>query len=117
MNSSLNHNNTLDIFDTLDTLDADAKSEGEFGYTGGPERVVLPPGMYSFELYGANGGFANGGKGGYVSATFVATNTTELFLYVGGRGEDGKKNGVFGRGGWNGGDLFIQLDIISLICF
>ena len=89
MNISLKQYN---IFST------DEQSEKAFYYTGRPERIVLHPGRYSFELYGANGGFDNGGKGGYVSATFVATNTTELFLYVGGRGEDGRHNGPGGGG-------------------
>ena len=80
----------------------DALSREVFKYTGSPEKIILPPGVYSLELYGANLGSPKGGKGGYVSATFIAANTTELYLYVGGRGGDGTSSAT-GSGGWNGG--------------
>ncbi|MEY4981058.1 MAG: hypothetical protein RL174_396, partial [Actinomycetota bacterium] len=51
-----------------------------------------------FDLYGAQGGGAAGGKGGQVSGTFN-TVPTSLYFYVGGQGVIGDWN----PGGYNGG--------------
>ena len=49
--------------------------------------IVLTPGRYRFELWGASGGASDGsypGKGGYISGTINIYETTEAYAYVGG---------------------------------
>ena len=70
-------------------------------------RVTLTPGVYFFELWGAQGGDSlhggyqayPGAVGGYTSAAKSFTNDTELNLYIGGMG--GLYNDF--SGGFNGG--------------
>jgi hypothetical protein len=70
-------------------------------------RVTLTPGVYLFELWGAQGGDSRhtgyqtyqGAVGGYTSAAKSFTNDTELNLYIGGMG--GLNNDI--SGGFNGG--------------
>lgn len=89
-------------FDKNNVFHSGSSIEKIFVYRGKPEKIILYPGKYKFDLYGANGGYSHGGKGGHVSATFLASKTTELFLYIGGAGKSGAEaNG--GEGGWNGG--------------
>ena len=57
--------------------------------------------QHKMECWGASGGTHNSynfdGKGGYAKGTLLLTNKNDLYVYVGGQGQD---NGV---GGWNGG--------------
>ena len=81
----------------------------------GPYELIMSPGTYQIELWGAQGGDAryhndnnmrigSGGKGAYVSGIIQLIGTTRLFLYIGGQGEDQSSlyNNV-SRGGFNGG--------------
>jgi len=76
--------------------------------------VTLDPGKYQFECWGAQGGTGltnnvklyEGGRGAYVSGVIDLKDKTELYLFVGGRGEDGdtSKRAIGGfNGGGNGG--------------
>ena len=80
-----------------------------------PYELIMSPGTYKIELWGAQGGDAryqnqdnirkgSGGKGAYVSGTIQLIGTTKLFLYIGGQGED--QSSIYqnvSRGGFNGG--------------
>ena len=82
-----------------------------------PYNVTLQRGIYKFELWGAQGGDGRkpnnktlnkgtAGRGSYSSGVInIHISGTELFLYIGGRGEDqiGTEQGAFGKGGYNGG--------------
>ena len=78
--------------------------------------IILLPGTYKFEAWGAQGGgssgeirghlsghytiFETGGKGGYSYGSITLDDTTEAFVYVGGVGKDDK---LINDGGFNGG--------------
>ena len=80
-----------------------------------PYKLLLSPGYYQFELWGAYGGDAryqntpnlredSGGKGAYVSGKLAVVGTLELYLYIGGQGED--QVDIYterSKGGYNGG--------------
>ena len=69
----------------------------EFSYKGYEASITLSPGTYRFEVWGAEGGYNNyGGKGGYTAGTITIEKTVNVYIYVGGRGNDI-------TGGWNGG--------------
>ena len=72
-----------------------------FEYSGSVKQVVLNPGVYQLECYGARGG-NNGGLGGYSKGYFVTTTDKTLYLCVGGVGKNNSGNAV-GAGGYNGG--------------
>lgn len=100
-----------------------AQTDFRYEYTGTYQTFTAPAtGYYKIELWGAQGGnsvgntskacsygrgnaYAAGGCGGfgaYTSGTIYLPKDTTLYVYVGGRGTNGKagKNVV---GGWNGG--------------
>lgn len=61
---------------------------GEYGYTGAPQTITLPPGLYLFELYGAQGnGSTLGGKGAVVYAVFDFSENLDINMYIGNGGE------------------------------
>ena len=67
---------------------------GTYEYTGSVQEIVLPAGTYTLECWGAEGVAGwdrTPGKGGYAKGDITLTETTTLYLYVG------------GRAGWNGG--------------
>ena len=81
-----------------------------------PYKLTIQPGKYRFELWGAQGGDSrywnkdsirtdSGGKGAYVAGDLNLIGTTELFLFLGGKGEDQASivKGVRAKGGFNGG--------------
>ena len=81
-----------------------------------PYNVLLEKGLYKFELWGAEGGLGryqntpnlrenSAGKGAYVSGLINIPSSTNIFVYIGGKGEDQSsiEQNAFGRGGWNGG--------------
>ncbi|MDR1950821.1 MAG: hypothetical protein LBP96_01165 [Bacteroidales bacterium] len=85
-------------------------------YTGAPRELVLFPGVYEIECWGAQGGdrvinaVVSGGtaKGGYSVGTISIGQPTTFFVYVGQAGARGTWNagatvGWGGVGGWNGG--------------
>ncbi len=83
-----------------------------FEYTGAVQKIILPPGRYKLEVWGAQGGYRNretyGGKGGYSVGTIVLNKEiqedTELFIYVGGSGNSvsAATSSIY-PGGFNGG--------------
>ena len=82
-----------------------------FGYTGSPQSVVLVPGVYQFEAWGASGGgtmdegafyATTTGFGGYAAGKLTVTKPMTIFIYVGGQGADAIVSQDV-AGGWNGG--------------
>ncbi len=73
-----------------------SKKEYEFNYTGGMQQVTVPAGIYTLEVWGAQGG-AGGGLGGYSKGTVTLTSATTLYIGVGGQG--GSNHGGFNGGG------------------
>ena len=76
------------------------------------EFQVPVTGVYKIELWGAQGGggytldgtYYAGGKGGYVSGYIYLKSDDVLYVYVGSKGDDGKKiNYQTYLGGYNGG--------------
>lgn len=74
-----------------------------FEFTGEKQEIVLGPGVYKMELWGAESGNDNGTKkGSYASGYLKITSTTKLFVYVGGKGTDKLANTtVSAPGGFN----------------
>lgn len=85
-------------------------------YTGDKIQLILPKGKYMIECYGASGGNTgysttniaaynhSNGKGGYSHGTVTLSGKTKVYLYVGGKGEDGNAtNTETSKGGFNGG--------------
>ena len=72
----------------------------DFNYTGGVQSfTVACTGTYKLEVYGAQGGTSNGGKGGYSSGNISVNRNTLLYVVVGGQ----PIIGVGDSGGYNGG--------------
>lgn len=67
-----------------------------YSYTGAVQSIILHPGRYKFECYGAQGGGDKGGKGGYASGELVLDTFKRVYVYVGQRP-------TTYVGGWNGG--------------
>ena len=72
-----------------------------YDYTGVPQSLSLPIGIYKFEVYGAQGGGVNsekyyGGFGGLSIGILTVPNPIVLYMYIG-----GTTNNM--HGGWNGG--------------
>jgi RHS repeat-associated protein len=78
---------------------APAPGSASFAYTGQPQYWTVPAGVNGIEVetWGAEGGGAFGGKGGYVKATLPVAAGLVLQLNLGGAGS------ADGPGGWNGG--------------
>lgn len=80
----------------------------DFEYTGNVQSVELPPGKYKLQCWGAQGGTsygdpnAVGSKGGYSEGIITLTETTTLYVFVGGKGSNGSSTSLV-NGGWNGG--------------
>ena len=66
-----------------------------------PIEVLLEPGAYTVELWGASGGCDSGGKGAYARAIIKIENSTTFYLFIGSKGtcSDTEKR----IGGCNGG--------------
>lgn len=72
-----------------------------FDFTGKVQSVVLEPGTYKLEVWGAEGGKHGNrtntpGKGGYSSGILKLESKTKLFIHVG-------ESPTSKNGGWNGG--------------
>lgn len=89
---------TLYVFSTIHNFD----------YTGTVQSLLLPPGRYKLETWGAQGGSnaaassygitaKAGGKGGYSTGQLTLTSERTVYAFVGGQGSSS------GNGGWNGG--------------
>lgn len=77
-------------------------------YSKSPVYLYLPAGTYKLQCWGAQGGSYNstyaGGKGGYAVGTLTLTETTLVFIMVGGQGTGGTSTTAGTRaGGYNGG--------------
>ena len=73
----------------------------DLGYTGKEETIILEPGIYKLEAWGAQGG-GEGGYGSYSAGTIELQNEQKIYMNVGGKGQD-KVNGQTASGGYNGG--------------
>ena len=89
---------------------------GTNGTDGSVQSITLPKSTYKMECWGAKGastttamyasylGTEGGGDGGYVSGNISFDQITNIYIYVGGKGQgwgiDGNSNLT---GGWNGG--------------
>ena len=79
-----------------------------FDYTGTVQSIELPPGKYKLQCWGAQGGTSYGNKkgigsnGGYSEGVLTLTETTTLYVFVGGKGSNGSDTNLV-NGGWNGG--------------
>lgn len=86
-------------------------SLNDFDYTGDYQTFIVPyTGKYTFELWGAQGGYGrtsttyNGGLGAYTKGTIELTKGQRLYIYVGGKGADHAQNyNTIVDGGYNGG--------------
>lgn len=87
-----------------------------FNYTGAVQSITLPKGTYKLECWGAQGGNgangssgldsssgAPGGKGGYSMGTLLLPAKTQIYVYVGGKGECITSSTNDYNGGFNGG--------------
>lgn len=92
-------------------LSASPNTVLECNYSGAAIPITLPRGAYKLECWGASGGYyqnTSGGRGGYSCGTLTLQDTTKLYLYAGGMGEDFEnyKRSSAGNvyaGGFNGG--------------
>ena len=87
----------------------------DFDYTGTVQSVDLPAGRYKLQCWGAQGGSvtgsvaATGSNGGYSEGVLTLTETTTLYIFVGGKGGDymaslsTTPSYTAMNGGWNGG--------------
>ncbi len=85
----------------------------DYAYTGSVQKVMLLPGVYEIEVWGADGGEGSnndpatlgttkGGKGGYSKGNYTVNTLTDLYIYVGGKGKS-TTGTQYANGGWNGG--------------
>lgn len=94
----------------------------DFDYTGSVQEVTLPKGRYKLQCWGAQGGnvtgayAALGSKGGYSEGIITLTETTTLYIFVGGQGtsytssSDQTSTTVL-NGGWNGGGAGVRTSL------
>lgn len=78
----------------------------EFEYTGDIQNIILEPGQYKLEVWGAQGGDItgySGGKGGYSSGIIHIENRETFYIVVGGSGVGATAAGQSLTGGYNGG--------------
>lgn len=77
----------------------------QYGYTGDVQTFTVPrDGYYKIELWGAQGGsneFSSGGKGAYTEGYVYLNKNQNLYIYVGGMGNNA--NNTTAMGGYNGG--------------
>ena len=94
-----------------DQLSEEQKLPNVYNYTGQYQVFTAPiNAQYRFELWGAAGGQTLyngshrgylGGRGGYTAGTLHLDEGETLYLFVGGMGQNGIRNG-YAQGGWNG---------------
>ncbi len=112
LNTLRNYNFNLNLIDKLNKINFsksdnngdepdvpdDGTTEWTFAYSGGSQVFRSPrQGFYKVELWGAQGGGATGGKGGYTSGEINLKKGEKFYIYVGGAGNSS------GKGGYNGG--------------
>lgn len=90
-----------------------------FDYTGSVQEITLPKGKYKLQCWGAQGGnvtgsyAVNGSKGGYSEGVLTLTETTKLYVFVGGQGTAytsaaSQTSTSVVNGGWNGGGAGVR---------
>ncbi len=106
--------------DVKTSLDEENTNDGVyerfFSYTGSSQTFTAPySGWYEIELWGAQGGNTRynangtgsivlGGKGSYINGKIFLTANQTLYIYIGGKGQDGGTLiGTQALGGYNGG--------------
>jgi hypothetical protein len=92
---------------------AEPPSIREYPYTGTVQQDTLPAGTYKIECWGAQGGnhqdtssdswVSGSGLGGYSVGELTLTDTTPIFVYVGGKGGWSNSSSKKAAGGFNGG--------------
>ena len=91
----------------------------DFAYTGSVQQITLPKGKYKLQCWGAQGGnvtgtyAVNGSKGGYSEGVVTLTQTTTLYVFVGGQGTSytssaSQTSTTSINGGWNGGGAGVR---------
>lgn len=102
-------NGYVKITKLTDTIYLSSNSDViDFDYTGAVQSVTLTPGTYKLECWGAQGGYrsnaSRGGKGGYSIGTISISQSTTLYINVGGSGNSvsSATNNIY-PGGFNGG--------------
>ena len=85
-------------------------SEANFDYTGAVRSTALLPGKYKLEVWGAEGGYGYtssssypSGKGGYAKGEIELETASDIYVYAGGRGNNGTSTSSVKNGGFNGG--------------
>ena len=90
-----------------------------FDYTGNVQQITLPKGKYKLQCWGAQGGSVTGSyaiagsKGGYSEGVLTLTQTTTLYVFVGGQGTSytssaSQTSTTVINGGWNGGGAGVR---------
>lgn len=108
MSISITNNSNNDDIATYKYTSVNSFKKGQilsYSYTGKVQSVVLPAGEYKLECWGAEGGSYStytGGKGGYSGGTLTLNAITQLYIYVGGKGQMPSASGLL-AGGFNGG--------------
>ena len=82
-----------------------------FTYTGQVQSVELPGCEFKLEVWGAQGGGATGGRGGYSVGNVEFDDYTTLYIAVGGMGQTGA---FFASGGFNGGGNMVNANSGSI---
>lgn len=102
-------NGYVKITKLTDTIYLSSNSDViDFDYTGTVQTATLTPGTYKLECWGAQGGYrsnaSRGGKGGYSIGTISISQSTTLYINVGGSGNSvsSATNNIY-PGGFNGG--------------
>lgn len=96
----------------------------DFGYTGSVQELTLPKGRYKLQCWGAQGGSvtgtyaATGSKGGYSEGIITLTETTTLYIFVGGQGTSytssaSQTSTTVLNGGWNGGGAGVRTSLYN----
>ena len=87
------------------------KRINDFSFTNSVQELLLTPGIYKLECWGAQGGAAynnsgqtlQGGLGGYSTGTLTVASSVNCFIYVGGAGMLADTSTHKAAGGFNGG--------------
>ena len=95
------------LYETEPIITLGANETKDFEYTGTYKIVeIQKDGYYRLEAWGAQGGSASsgrGGFGGYTTGLKYLTKGTKLYVYVGGQGANSTVNNAEYQGGYNGG--------------
>ena len=95
------------LYETEPIITLGANESKTFEYTGTYKIVeIQKDGYYRLEAWGAQGGSATsgrGGFGGYTTGLKYLTKGTKLYVYVGGQGANSTANNAEYQGGYNGG--------------